>query len=72
MGSKAKSAAASSLLYTQPAIEKFTLAVDSEARLDKPVDCVLLGVIGAWCIIAFKRVACPSADTLYRCGGCIL
>ena len=26
----------------------------SEALLNKPVDCVLLGVSGAWCIIAFK------------------
>ena len=40
------------------------IPVYSEARLNKRVDCVLLGIGGAWCIIAFKSMRCPSADTL--------
>ena len=45
------------------------IPVYSEARLNKRVNCVLLGVGGAWCIIAFKSMRCPSADTLCPFGG---
>ena len=45
------------------------IPVYSEARLNKRVDCVLLGVGGAWCVIAFKSMRCPSADTLCPFGG---
>ena len=41
--------------------------------LNKPVGCVLLvglpGVSVACCIIALKKKACPSADTLHPWGG---
>ena len=36
------------------------IPVYSEARLNKRVNCVLLGVGGAWCIIAFKSMRCPG------------
>ena len=42
----------------------------SEALLNKPVDCVLLDVSGAWWFITFKIMRCPLAGTLYSCGGC--
>ena len=45
-----------------------SIPVYSEARFNKPVDCVSLCVSGAWCIIAFKRIAFPSADTPCPCG----
>ncbi len=40
-------------------------AVYFEAILNNPVDCVLLGVSGAWWFIAFKRMKCPSAEILW-------
>ncbi len=43
--------------------------VYSEALLNKQVDCVLLGVSGAWWFVAFKRAICPSAHTPCPCGG---
>ena len=40
------------------------VSVYSEATLNKPVDCVLLGVSGAWWVVAFERIACPSAGIM--------